>query len=92
MDKHPTCHEEGCQLSAAKGYRDCAQASGACDLLRSLPVSEGLEPRAELGAGLCCGAVVAIQLGRSAPKACDFVSGVVELGATSTPLGLVHRC
>lgn len=75
------CAEEGCQLAAAKGYRDCAQASGICDLLA---VSERLEPRRELGTGLLGLPVVFGQLASGAPKSGDFV-GRVRYGRPASP-------
>lgn len=40
MDKHQRCAEEGCQVKEAKGYRDCEQSSGCCNLLDCSPEAQ----------------------------------------------------
>lgn len=91
MDKHPTCQEEGCQLKAGKGYLDCEQHSGACDLLRSLPVSNGLQPEAHRDAMALGGCPVALPLGACNPDVYTHAGRVFKGGSTPAPLGLVHK-
>lgn len=88
MVRHAICEEWGCQLKEGKGYPDCEHHSVVCDLLRSLPVGQPLQPEAQSDAlALGCGLVPLPLAGRN-PDVYTHAGGVFYGGSTPLTLGL----